>query len=55
MRAALFPLWWDMLAVAVFTLVVDAWALRVALPAARVEERVGAAPAHAPIALREVA
>jgi len=30
------PLWWDMLAVALFSLAIFAWALRVALPATRI-------------------
>jgi amino acid transporter len=33
-----FPLWWDMLAVAVFSLAIYFWALRVALPRERIEE-----------------
>jgi hypothetical protein len=32
-----FTLWWDMLAVAVFSLAIYAWAMRVALPAAKIE------------------
>jgi amino acid transporter len=40
-----FPLWWDMLAVAVFTLAIYYWALRVALPTEKIQEliRSGAA------------
>ena len=33
----IFPLWWDMLAVAVFCLAIYLWALRVALPRERIE------------------
>lgn len=34
------PLWWDMLAVAVFSLIIYYWALAVALPAERIEEMI---------------
>jgi amino acid transporter len=37
----LFPLWWDMLAVAVFCGLIYAWALRSALPADKIEELAG--------------
>jgi amino acid transporter len=33
-----FPLWWDMLAVAVFSLAIFYWALRVALPTGEIQE-----------------
>ena len=33
----MFPLWWDMVAVAVFCLAIFYWALRVALPKERIE------------------
>ena len=36
-----FPLWWDMLAVAVFCLLIYAWALRSALQADKIEELAG--------------
>jgi amino acid transporter len=36
-----FPLWWDMLVVAAFSLAVYYWAMRVALPAERIEQMVG--------------
>lgn len=36
-----FPLWWDMVAVAVFSLLIYAWALRSALPADKIEELAG--------------
>jgi amino acid transporter len=32
-----FPLWWDMVAVALFSLLIYAWALRVALPADKID------------------
>ena len=32
-----FPLWWDMVAVAVFCLAIFSWAMRVALPKERIE------------------
>ncbi|GAA2834186.1 APC family permease [Kribbella solani] len=35
-----FPLWWDMLAVAVFSLVIYFWALSVALPAERIQSMI---------------
>jgi amino acid transporter len=33
-----FPLWWDMVAVAVFSALIYTWALRAALPAERIEQ-----------------
>jgi amino acid transporter len=35
-----FPLWWDMLAVAVFSLVIYYWAMAVALPAERIQRMI---------------
>ncbi|HEY6691973.1 MAG TPA: hypothetical protein VI006_03930, partial [Solirubrobacteraceae bacterium] len=35
-----FPLWWDMLAVAVFSLAIFFWAMRVALPTHKIEQLV---------------
>jgi hypothetical protein len=35
-----FPLWWDMLAVAVFSLLIYFWAIAVALPAERIQRMV---------------
>jgi len=35
-----FPLWWDMLAVAVFSLIIYFWARMVALPADRIQDMV---------------
>jgi amino acid transporter len=37
----LFPLWWDMVAVAVFSLGIFYWAMHVALPAEEIEEMIG--------------
>jgi amino acid transporter len=36
-----FPLWWDMLAVALFSLAIYIWAMRVALPAEKIEQMIG--------------
>jgi amino acid transporter len=36
-----FPLWWDMLVVAAFGLAIYFWAMRVALPARRIEDMIG--------------
>ena len=48
-----FPLWWDMLAVAVFSLAIYYWALRVALPTGKIQQLVdrGGAVAEEPPAL----
>jgi hypothetical protein len=35
-----FPLWWDMLAVAAFSLAIFRWAMRSALPAERIQRTV---------------
>jgi amino acid transporter len=40
LKSPVFPLWWDMLVVAAFSLVVFYWALRVALPAERIQSMV---------------
>jgi amino acid transporter len=45
-----FPLWWDMLAVAAFTLIIYAWAQRVALPRGEIERLIAVEPAEAPVA-----
>jgi amino acid transporter len=37
LKNPIFPLWWDMVAVAAFSLIVFYWALRVALPADRIQ------------------
>jgi amino acid transporter len=42
LKNPIFPLWWDMVAVAAFSLVVFYWALRVALPADRIQQTVDA-------------
>jgi amino acid transporter len=41
MTNPVFPLWWDMAVVAVFSLGIYYWALAVALPTARIEEMIG--------------
>jgi amino acid transporter len=45
-----FPLWWDMLAVAAFCLAIFYWALRVALPADKIQQLIdrGAVPVDPP-------
>jgi amino acid transporter len=40
LKNPVFPLWWDMLAVAVFSVLVYFWAQRVALPAERIEQTI---------------
>jgi amino acid transporter len=40
LKHPVFPLWWDILAVAVFSLVIYFWALRVALPTEKIERMV---------------
>ena len=40
LKSPVFPLWWDMLVVAAFSLVVFYWAMRVALPAERIQRMV---------------
>jgi amino acid transporter len=47
LKSPLFPLWWDMLAVAVFSLAIYAWAQRVALPAEAIERLVATVPEEA--------
>jgi hypothetical protein len=45
-----FPLWWDMLVVAGFSLAIYLWAMRVALPAEKIERMIeGGARAEAPV------
>lgn len=41
MKSPVFPLWWDMAAVAVLSLAVYYWAIAVALPTDRIEEMIG--------------
>jgi amino acid transporter len=40
LKNPVFPLWWDMLAVTVFSLAIFYWALHVALPTERIEETI---------------
>jgi hypothetical protein len=40
LKSPIFPLWWDMVAVAAFSLVVFYWALRVALPTDRIQRTI---------------
>jgi amino acid transporter len=47
-----FPLWWDMVAVAVFSLAIFAWAQRVALPAEDIKRLIGTVPEESPPELR---
>jgi amino acid transporter len=41
MTNPVFPLWWDMVAVAIFSLIIYYWAMAVALPTERIEEMIG--------------
>jgi amino acid transporter len=41
MKNPVFPLWWDMVAVAIFSALVYYWALAVALPRERIDEMIG--------------
>ena len=41
LKNPVFPLWWDMLVVAAFSLVVYGWAMRVALTAERIDRMIG--------------
>jgi amino acid transporter len=41
MANPVFPLWWDMVAVAVFSVIIYFWAMAVALPTERIEEMIG--------------
>jgi amino acid transporter len=41
LKNPVFPLWWDMVVVAVFSVIVYYWAMAVALPAERIEEMIG--------------
>ena len=36
-----FPLWWDILAVAIFSSIIYFWAIAVALPRERIEKMIG--------------
>jgi amino acid transporter len=46
LKNPVFPLWWDMLVVAAFSLAIYFWALRVALPAERIEETIAGGAAQ---------
>ena len=37
----MFPLWWDIAVVAIFSAVIYFWAMAVALPTERIEEMIG--------------
>jgi hypothetical protein len=50
-----FPLWWDMLVVAVFSLVIYFWAMRVTLPADKIQATIDASVIEEPPALRTAA
>jgi hypothetical protein len=52
LKNPVFPLWWDMLAVIVFSLAIFYWALRVALPVEKIKQMidVGAAEPQDPLA-----
>jgi amino acid transporter len=41
MSNPIFPLWWDIVAVAIFSAIIYFWAIAVALPAERIEEMIG--------------
>jgi amino acid transporter len=41
MTNPVFPLWWDIVAVAIFSLVIYFWAMAVALPTERIERMIG--------------
>ena len=43
MKHPWFPLWWDMLAVAVFSLAIYFWAMRTALSAERIQATIDSA------------
>jgi amino acid transporter len=54
LKNPVFPLWWDMLVVASFSLVIYFWAMRVALPAAQIQATIDATVEEPP-ALRAAA
>src|SRR5205085_2749760 len=41
MTNPVFPLWWDMVAVAIFSAIIYFWAMAVALPTERIEQMIG--------------
>jgi amino acid transporter len=42
LTSPIFPLWWDILVVAVFSLIIYYWAISVALPSEKIEEMINA-------------
>jgi amino acid transporter len=50
-----FPLWWDMLVVAAFSLAIYFWAMRVALPAEKIEQTISESVVEEPPELRAAA
>jgi amino acid transporter len=50
-----FPLWWDMLVVALFSLVIYFWALRVSLPAEKIEQMISRGEPESSPVLQEAA
>jgi amino acid transporter len=55
LKNPVFPLWWDMLAVAAFSVAIYFWALRVALPTEKIEATIDASVVEEPPALRAAA
>jgi hypothetical protein len=48
LKNPVFPLWWDMVVVAVFNLIIYAWAQRVALPREAIERLIAMEPEASP-------
>jgi hypothetical protein len=48
LKNPVFPLWWDIVAVAAFSLAIYFWAMRVGLPTERIEDTISqaTAPSH---------
>jgi amino acid transporter len=46
LKSPIFPLWWDIGVTAAFSLVIFAWAMRVALPTERIDEMIGEVVLH---------
>jgi amino acid transporter len=55
LKNPVFPLWWDMLVAAGFSLVIYFWAMRVALPAEKIQATIDASVVEEPPALRAAA
>ena len=55
LKNPVFPLWWDMLAVAAFSLAIYFWAMRVALPAEKIQATIDASAVEEPPELRAAA